>query len=193
MSNDPQQSQQEPASDRPLYEFVSTSYGPVPYGDMPPVPHYAQVPPKKSHRRMWITLGIVGIVLVLFVCGGCVTASFLSFRYIQQNIGPALVTSQYYEAIKEQRYDLAYSYLDAHASIQGRHVSLTTFTHMAQTADTTRGKVMQYTPASFTTTGSTANTATVIGQVTRSKQTYPVSLQLKREGNNWKIIDANRI
>jgi hypothetical protein len=190
MSNDPLQPQQEPASDRPLYEYVSTSYGQPPYGGMPPMPPYPPAPPKRSHRRLWITLGIVGIVLVLCACGSCAVASFFGFRYIQQNIGPVLVTSQYYEALKEQEYNLAYSYLDSHASIQGRHVSLATFTRLAQTADTTKGKVTQDAPASFTTTG---NTARIIMQVTRSKQTYPVSLQLRKEGNDWKIINADRI
>ena len=189
MSDDPQQSQ-EPAYDRPLYEYTSVGHGQPPYGGMPPVPPYAPEPPKKSHRRLWMTLGIVGIVLVLFVCGGCVTASVFGFRYFQQNIGAALVAAQYYEALKEQKYALAYSYVDANASIEDQHVSLATFTRMAQTADTTRGKVTQYTPATFTEPG---NTATVMIKVTRNKQTYPVRLQLKREGNDWKIVNANRI
>lgn len=189
MSNDPQQSQ-ETAYDRPLYEFVSTGYGQLPYGGMPPMSPYPPEPPKKSHRRLWITLGIVGCVLVLFVCGGCVATSVFGLRYIQQDIGPALVTVQYYGALKEQKYDLAYSYLTANASIQGRAVSLATFTHTAQAADATLGKVTRYTPTSFTATGSTA---TVTMQVTRNKQTYPVSLRLKREGNDWKIINTNRI
>jgi hypothetical protein len=189
MSNDPQQSQ-EAANDRPLYEYVSTGYGQPPYGGMPPVPPYPPEPPRKSHRRLWITLGIVGIVLVLFVCGGCVTASVFGFRYFQQNLGAVLVVAQYYEALKEQKYDLAYSYVDANATIQGQHVSLATFTRMAQTADATRGKVTGDTPGTFTEPGSTA---TVMMQVTRNKQTYPVRLQLKREGNNWRIINADRI
>src|SRR5712692_4258451 len=117
MSNDPHQAR-EPAYDQPFYEYASTGYGQPPYGGMPPVPPYPPEPQKKSHRRLWITLGIVGIVLVLFVCGGCVAASFFGFRYIQQNIGPALVTVQYYEALKEQKYDLAYSYVDANATVQ---------------------------------------------------------------------------
>lgn len=189
MSNDPQQSQ-EAAYDRPLYEYVSTGHGQPPYGDVPPVLPYPPEPPRKSHRRLWITLGIVGIVLVLFVCGGCVAASVFGFRYIQQNIGAELVAAQYYEALKEQKYDLAYSYVDANASIQGQHVSLATFTRLAQTADATRGKVAEYTPDTFTESG---NSATVTMQVTRNKQTYPVRLRLKREGNDWRIINADRI
>jgi flagellar basal body-associated protein FliL len=188
MSDDPQQSQ-EPAYDQPLYEFASAGYGPPPYGEMPPMPPYAPRPAKKSHRGLWITLGIVG-VLVLLVCGGCVTASFFAFRYIQENIGPTLVVAQYYEALKEQKYDLAYSYVDANATIEGQHVSLATFTHLAQTVDTTEGKVTQYTPAGFTETG---NSATARMQVTRRKETYSVILQLRREGNDWKIVNANKI
>src|SRR5215831_12702935 len=106
MSNAPQQSQ-EPAYDGPLYEYASTGHGQPPYGGMPQVPPYPPEPPRKSHRRLWITLGIVGIVLVLFVCGGCVTASVFGLRYFQQNIGAVLVADQYYEALKEQKDDLA--------------------------------------------------------------------------------------
>jgi hypothetical protein len=61
---------------------------------------------------------------------------------------------------------------------------------MAQTAEETRGKVTQYTLGPFTEPG---NTSDVTMQVSRNKQTYPVQLRLKREGNNWKIINADRI
>jgi hypothetical protein len=190
MSDDPLQPRQEPASDRPWYEYVSTGYGQFPYGGMPSMPPYAPAPARPSHRRLWLTLLIVGIVLVLFVCGGCMTASFFGFRYIQQNLGPVLVASQYYGAVKEQEYDLAYSYLDAHALIQGQHLSLAAFIHLAQTIDATRGKVTQDIPTSFTKSGALPRVNML---VTREKQTYSVSLQLRREGNDWKIVSANRI
>jgi hypothetical protein len=189
MSNNPQQSQ-EAAYDRPLYEYTSIGHGQPPYGGMPPMPPYPPEPPRKSHRRLWITLGIVGIVLVLFVCGGCVATSVFGFRYIQQHIGPVLAADQYYEALKEQKYDMAYSYVDANATIQNQPVSQETFTHLAQTADTTSGKVTQYTNGDFMQTG---NSATVMMQITRNKQTYPVRLQLRREGNDWRISNADRI
>src|SRR6516164_8975999 len=106
MSYDPNQSQStygqstigQPQSPQPYPQYQ--------YGAPPSPPAYAP-PPKKSHRGLWITLGISFVVILLIFIGGIVAI----VAYV--NNSPAkTVTQQYYDAVKSQNYAQAYTYLD---------------------------------------------------------------------------------
>ena len=195
MSNDPEQSQEAP-SEQPLYEYATTDGRPLAYDQPPyvtgeqPLAAYPPQPSKKTHKRLWLILGLVGVVLVVLTCGSCIAASFFGFRFIQQNVGPVLVATQYYEALREQKYDLAYTYLDATATLQGQPASLDTITRLGRTVEAREGKITGFTVARFTEAG---NTATIDMRIARTRQTYTAILRCKKEGNDWKIINANKI
>src|SRR6266516_2824315 len=62
---------------QPPYQGQQPPYGQPPYGQEQyggPPPNYGQPPKKSSLKWLWITLAIVGAVLVLG-CGGCAIAS----------------------------------------------------------------------------------------------------------------------
>ncbi len=167
-----------------------TSYGPPPYG-VPPVPTYVVPPqPKKSLRWLWITLGIIGGIVVLG-CSGCVVAGALGFNFLAQAVGPAVTATQYYQAIKTQDYVKAYSYIDpASASVAGQTLTQDLFVNGAQAIDTQKGVVTNFTSSGFNITG---NVGTVTMLITRNGQSYTVHLELKKEGNDWKITNADGI
>lgn len=179
MYNDPNQPQQPP-------------YGQPQYG-VPPVPAYVPQPqPKKSLRWLWITLGVVGGLIVL-ACGGCAIAIYVFGVNIFNQTGPAIVATQYYQAIQNQNYTQAYSYIDpAGASVGGQSLTQTVFTTGAQAIDTQKGKVTSAAPSSFHINSDNV-TATVAMLVTRGGQSYTVNLDLKKEGNDWKIVNADGI
>src|SRR5579884_2836939 len=103
---------------------------PPPYGvpNQPPsygIPTYTQPQEplqKKSRKGLWITLSIVGGILVL-ACGGCAVMFALGIGFFAKTVsGPISSVDQYYKAIENQDYNTAYSYL---------HVD--TFTYGGQT------------------------------------------------------------
>ncbi|SRR5579885_728043 len=187
MYNDPNQPQQPP------YGQPQQPYGDPQYG-VPPVPVYVgqQPPPKKSLRWLWITLGIIGGILVLG-CGGCIIAVSVLGINIFNQVGPAVTATQYYQAIKNQDYTQAYSFIDpAGASVAGQPLTQTVFTTGAQAIDNQKGKVTSFNASSFHI-NSDNTTATVAMLVTRGGQSYTVNLELKKEGNDWKIVNADGI
>src|SRR5437660_12438521 len=104
MYNDPNQPQQPP------YGHPQPPDGEAQYG-VPPVPAYVPQPqPKRSLRWLWITLGIVGGLLVLG-CGGCIIAVSVLGINIFNQAGPAITATQYYQAIQRQGYSDVYSYI----------------------------------------------------------------------------------
>jgi hypothetical protein len=180
------------------------SYGPdqqQPYGQPPPFgqPQYGGPPPfaqpqqKTSLRWLWITLGIIGGVLVLS-CAGCVIAGALGFNFLAQAVGPQITVQQYYQAVKQQDYTTAYSFLtsDATVSVNGQSVPVSgesSFQTAATTLDTTLGTV-----SSYTTNTQGSDTSHVTVTVTRSRGgSYKVHLVLVKVGNNWKIQSADGI
>lgn len=186
MYNDPNQPQQPP------YGQPQPPYGETQYG-VPPVPAYVPQPqPKRSLRWLWITLGIVGGLLVL-VCGGCIIAVSVLGINIFNQAGPAITATQYYQAIQSQNYAQAYSYIDpAGASVAGQSLTQTVFMTGAQAIDTQKGKVTGSTVSSFHINSDNIS-ATVAMLVTRGGQSYTVNLELKKEGNDWKIVNADGI
>jgi hypothetical protein len=101
----------------------------------------------------------------------------------------ATITS-FYQAIEAQNYDLAYSYLDANATIaNGQKLTQQTFTQLAQSRDNQFGPV-----TSFDLLLNSSDPTQVIMTITRkSGFRYHAHLQVKQEGNGWKILTLDRI
>ena len=92
----------------------------------------------------------------------------------------------YYQALKQQNYTLAYSYLDANAIVSnGQHITLSAFTQMARARYTEYGAILSFSISPYTPI------STVF--VTRSSYTYTAHLGMKLEQNAWKIISFDRI
>ncbi len=163
-------------------------YGQPPYGQ-PPV--YTQPQPqKRSLRWLWITLGVVGGLLVLG-CAACGILGALGVNLFAQAAQPAVVAGQYYGAVSQQDYTKAYSYLDTSSvSVQGQTLTPQAYTQAAQVLDTTQGKVTKASPTSYNVTN---DTATVTMAVTRGSATYDAHLQLKKIGNDWKIVSVDKL
>ncbi len=176
------------------------AYGQPPYSDVPPVPTYAQPQPQRASLRwLWITLAIVGGILVLG-CGGCIIASVAGIgifgRAVSTAIAPSTTANSYYNAIKKQDYGTAFTYLDiSGASVEGQQVSKDAFIILGQTIDATKGTVSSFSQSgiSLNTSTSSGNTATVTMDVTRNGSSYTVHLELRQENNVWKITSVDNI
>jgi hypothetical protein len=182
----------QPAYGAPPYNPPGAApYNPAPYG-APPVPGYAQAPqqPKKSLRWLWITLSIVGGVLVLG-CAGCITLSVLGYNILAPTVTASVTASSYYQAIQNQDYTKAYSYLASNMQTTGG-VPLTqsVFTTAATTEDTSLGPVTSVAQTGISTSNGTAS---VTMSVTRNGQSYVVHLQLQQINGNWVITQFDRI
>ena len=163
-------------------------FGQPPYGQ-PPI--YTQPQPQKRNLRwLWITLGVVGGILVLG-CAACGIAGAFGVNFVAQAVGPAVVAGKYYAAVSQQDYATAYSYLDTSSiSVQGQSVTQQAYAQAAQVIDTAQGKV---TKANATSYNITNDTATVTMNVTRSSGAYEVHLLLKKIGNDWKIVSVDKL
>jgi hypothetical protein len=109
------------------------------------------------------------------------------------NSPPKTVAQQYYDAIKNQDYAMAYSYLDPKIEItfqgQSQQITQQAFTQAAQAYDATKGKMSDYSINSVDINYSnTGNIGQVTVRVTRNGNAYDVHLRLQQEGNNWKIV-----
>ena len=179
---------------QPPYQGPTQPYGQPPYGQGQyggPPPNYAQPPQKKSRKWLWITLSIIGAVLVLG-CGGCAIAGAVGFNILGNVAGPTVTANAYYQAIKNQDYNKAYSYWDTSraAAVDGQQITEQAFATIAQLDDRTQGKVTSYSQTNLSTSG---DTATVTMSVTRSGSPYTVQLQMSKIGNDWKITRVNNI
>lgn len=202
MQNDPNQPQR-PPYEQPLAGPLPP-YGPPPAEQVPPYgppygpPPYGLPPQRGSLKWLWITLIVVGTIVILS-CGACVALAFSGSgaistftRVIRQGADAGLTVSQYYESVRARDYAQAYSYLDPNATVEGQQVTQTTFIHKAQQVDRDKGLIRNVTSKSLQFSDN-AQQATIQMNVTRGQQTYVVTLQLKSEGKTWKIMSADGI
>jgi len=185
----------QPAFGTPPYNPPGAApYNPAPYG-APPVPGYAQAPqpqqPKKSLRWLWITLSIIGGVLVLS-CAGCITLGVLGYNIFAPTVGSTVTANSFYQAIEGQDYTKAYSYLASNMqTTNGTALTQDVFTTGAMAEDSSLGTVTNFSQTSVSTSNGTAS---VTMSVTRSGgQSYVVHLKLQQINGNWVIIQFDRI
>ena len=92
----------------------------------------------------------------------------------------------YYDAIKAQNYPQAYTYLDANATdANGQKITLSSFEQMAQTMESDGGPVVSFLVAVFP--------PMVVMTVIRTLMGYHAHLQVKQEGQTWKITSLDRV
>ena len=185
----------QPQYGQPQYgqpQYGQPQYGQPQYG-VPPVPGYAMPQPQKkgSLRWLWITLGIVGGIIVL-ACAGCAILGAVGVNLFGQVVAPATTVTEYYQSVSAQDYTKAYSYWDTGSvSVGGQTLTQDAYIKAAQALDSTEGKVTSARSSNFNVNN---DTATFTMTVARSgRQSYDVHLQLKKVGNGWKIVSADGI
>jgi len=89
--------------------------------------------------------------------------------------------TEYYQAIEDQNYDYAYSFLEPNAT----GLSQAAFLQMAQDADKAEGKVQSFSVAAFP--------PKVVMTVSRNMGPYHVHLLFQQENDAWKIVSLDRI
>ena len=165
---------QQPYGQQPVYEQA-------PYSNLPTAPNYEQPQAKKpTSRWLWITLAVVGGILVLG-CGGCIIASVAGISLfgtaVSTVIAPSATANSYYTAIEKQDYATAFKFLDINsASVEGQQLTQDAFVPLAKTVDLTKGTVTSFkqTGVSVDNNTSSGNTATVTMSVTRNGNSYTV-------------------
>jgi hypothetical protein len=94
--------------------------------------------------------------------------------------------TRYYQALEKHNYSLAYSFLDANATLTtGQKLTQEVFTSMAQTSDASEGSITVFSVAAYP--------PLIVMTVTRRYGPYHAHLQVKLEGTSWKITSIDRI
>jgi hypothetical protein len=96
------------------------------------------------------------------------------------------VATSYYQAVVAQNYQLAFTYLDANATgPDGQRLTLQAFIQLAQTMNN-EGPITNFSVAAFQ--------SMIVMTIDRKEMgRYHAHLQMKQEGNGWKIISIDRI
>ncbi len=161
---------------------MSSTMKPPPEYGSPSAPGYTQLP-RKSHRWVWITVGIIALV---FIIGGIIIAWGANWAFTSYYNSAYRASDMYYSAFKTQDYSQAYSYLGSHLQTE---YSLQAFTQAAQQQDATAGKVSSFSMPNFPT----GDPAYITLTVTRMNgTTYDVHLELRQEGGGWKVTGFDR-
>ncbi len=140
---------------------------------------------KTSRSWLWILLGVVCVLIV---------GAILIARYLTTLAGPVVTADDYYEAVAQKDYTLAYSYLASNATLtsQNQNVPLGSqkdYVAFAQLLDKNIGSVTGYTVAT------TNNTTLLIINTTRSKNAHPIHYSVRftmvQVDGVWKIKGMN--
>ncbi len=178
-----------PAQPMPPYQPYmlpqSQPYMPPQFQPQPPQP-------KKSRKWLWITLSVIGGVILLG-CIGCGVLVATSFGSISQVFGPSFVTGEYYAAIQKQQYNVAYGFLDSNASItiNGQTVqnNEAAFAQAAEAMDSKYGPV-----TNISIQPNTQNFNQINITITRGNNpSYVVTLNFVRTGGSTKIASISNI
>ncbi len=182
-----QQWGQQPPPDYAPTQYVAPAYG------AQPVPGYAPPQqPRRSRRGLWIALGIIGGVLVLScaVCG-ILFANGAAF-FAKTVAGPAIVVDQYYNAVKGQHYDTAFSYMEpGTTTFRGQPINLQAYTVFAQGLDFGKGKVTGFSVGNISGTDKITSVTVTVNRT--NSAAYNVNLQLQQVNGSWKIISFDNI
>ncbi|MGZ3623323.1 MAG: hypothetical protein ACXVB7_09535 [Ktedonobacteraceae bacterium] len=167
---------------------MSNIMKPPPEYHAPPFPNYTPVSsssqqPRKSYCWVWITLVILALVCII---GGALLMWGLGSA-ITIIGSPTITSDQYYNAIRDQDYSRAYSFLGSGVKAG---LSQEAFTQQAQQQDVAYGHVSQF----FFANDPVGDPASVTHTVTRANGTpYTVNLEMRQEGGAWKITAFDRI
>jgi hypothetical protein len=146
-----------------------------------------QPQPRTSRRWVWITLGVIGGLIVVGGIVLVVSMNFFKASTIKTIAGPTIVADQYYTTIKNQDYTKAYTFWDSNVQ---KVYPLEMFTSESQLVDKQLGAVTHYTIASQVQYPEN-NTAIVTLTVTRSGGvSQTVQLHVQQVGSEWKITSS---
>ncbi|MEO8974062.1 MAG: hypothetical protein ABI406_20940 [Ktedonobacteraceae bacterium] len=170
----------------------------VPPGYPPPfVPPYERRPPvRKSRRWLWITLSIVGAVLLL-TCGLCSWAAYSFIAPAVQGVSGSLNTvDDYYGNLQTRDYSTAFGDINTQYGLSS--LTETQFTQQASSRDSQYGAILSYTPgqpayASTPGGGFDFTRFTISVDVKRPRLSYTTTLYLRKIGNNWKITSFDSV
>lgn len=181
-----QQWGQQPPQDYAPTQYVAPAYG------AQPVPGYM---PRRSRRGLWIALAIIGGIggLLVLGCAACGILFATGVGFFAKTVAaPALVVNQYYSAVEKQDYSTAYSYISPNLNASnGQNLTQDLYITAAQTLDSVKGKVSNYSVGNVSVTN---NTARVTVAVTRSSAApYNVQLELQQVNGSWKITPYDNI
>jgi hypothetical protein len=140
---------------------------------------------KPSRRWLWILLGVVCILII---------AAVLIARYLTTLAGPVVTADNYYQAVSQKNYALAYSYLASNATLTSQNQKVPIgpqkdYATSAHLLDSNIGFVTNYTVAT------TNDTTLLIINETRSKNAhlvhYSVHFTMVQVDGLWRIEDMN--
>lgn len=144
---------------------------------------------KQSRGKLWLIIGAATLIVIVgFAIIVTVAANSAVNAFFNKTDSPVSVAANYYQSMLHQDYTQAYKDLDSNATIKGQHVDRQAFTNLAQEAVTRNGLVFGY---DIEVQGN--NPAHLVVTVKRLNRSYAVHLQLKQEGNAWKIVSADGI
>lgn len=189
----------------PNYAVAVPSYtGVQPRQPQPVQPAYTSTPPRSSNSSTRTTMQFIGLIctsvaVLLALISSCTRyysssqpstsysfsqSGYTTVQYPTPTPDPTItLITNYYTAIEQQNYSLAYSYLASNAQIGGKHLSLNTFTQLAKNADKQFGLVAQFDVNSISNGYQAA--------ILRSQKTYTVFITVSSDGSS--IISADSI
>src|SRR5438552_9586256 len=140
---------------------------------------------KTSRRWLWILLTAICVLIV---------GDFFIARYLTTLAGPVVTADNYYQAVLQKNYTLAYSYLASNATLTSQNQKVPIgaqkdYVTSAHLLDTNIGSVANYTVA-------TTNTTTLlIINTTRSKNGHQIHFSVRftmvQVDGVWEIQDMN--
>ena len=141
---------------------------------------------RQSRRSLWIAVG-VAVLLSIITFGVIVTlaVAFSLNAFFSRTDSPISVTANYYLALQNQDYAQAHRDLDSNATVNGHRVDQQIFSNLAHKAVIQDGPVYGY---SIEVNGDASHPVVTVH---RTGRTYDVHLQLKQEGNAWKIVSID--
>ena len=159
-------------------------------------PYERRMPVRKSRRWLWITLSIVGVV-VLLSCGLCSWAAYSFFSPVVQGVSGSLtVVDNYYNDLQSKDYTSAFSNISTQYNLSS--LTESQFVQQASDRDNQYGAILSYSPgqpayASSPNGGFDFTRFTISVDVKRPKISYTTTLYLRKIGNDWKITNFDSI
>lgn len=97
------------------------------------------------------------------------------------------VVTSYYRAVVAGNYRLAFAFLDADAvGSDGQRMTLSAFLQLAQSMDGAEGPVTDFSVSAI-------ESMIVMTNYRKRMGPYHAHLQMRQEGNGWKIVSLDRI
>jgi hypothetical protein len=160
----------------------------------PPHEQYPPIMVQSSRKWIWILVTLLSSTLLLS-CGLCSWALYAVVSPTVQDLNRnEELVNNYYEAIRDKNYDLAYQYLAPQGTIKG--LTKAQFIQQAQGRDQQYGHVLSFVPSQPTfesSTGLNLARLSITVQVSRPKLKYNVLLSLQKTGDTWKIVTFDSI